>query len=142
MSKPPDVIDIEAARTASDYWDVLARIVPIAFVGGIVAVCVNLLRIMHEHTILRKLCTFIAVISIGCVSAGVAALGIELFVQTATPEIELLFGAIAGSSGQRIFDMYAKRLFGVHHFSGHRENVEPNQKTDTPNSNSNGKPMS
>ncbi len=101
------------ARTASDYWDILSRIVPIAVVGGVVAMVVNILRIAYERTWMRRLLALVSVVSVGCVSAGAAALGLKLFLLTPTPEVELLAGAIAGSSGQKIFDIYARKLFGL-----------------------------
>lgn len=105
----------QIARTAQDYWDVLSRIAPIAIVGGVVAMVVNLLRIAHERTWMRRLLATLSVVSVGCVSAGVAALGLQFFLQAPTPEVELLAGAIAGSSGQKIFDIYARKLFGLRH---------------------------
>lgn len=108
----PDEVG-QVSKSASQYWDVLARIVPITVVGGGVAVVVNLMSIAHERTWLRRLLSTVSVLSVGCVAAGVAALGLRLFMPAATPEIELLAGALAGSSGQKIFDIYARKLFGL-----------------------------
>ena len=53
------------ARTASDYWDILSRIVPIAVVGGVVAMVVNILRIAYERTWMRRLLALVSVVSVG-----------------------------------------------------------------------------
>lgn len=113
MAHVPSPNDLDAiVRTASDYWEVLYRIVPIAVVGGVVAMIVNIIRIAHERTWARRALATVSVVCVGCVSAAAAALGLKLFLPNPTPEIELLAGAIAGSSGQKIFDIYARKLFG------------------------------
>lgn len=115
--QPPEPEQIEVAkqsvRTAVDYWDVLHRLVPITIVGGLVGLVTNLIRIAHEKTWMRRVLVCCSVVSVACVSAGAAALGIELFLQPTSPEIELLAASIAGASGQKMFDIYSRRIFGI-----------------------------
>lgn len=111
MALDPETQDV--VKTACDYWVVLARITPVAIVGGFVAFVTNLLRIAHEPSWVGRVLTFISVVSIGCVAAAASALGIELFLIEPSVEIELLVASIAGSSGQKIFDIYAGKLFGL-----------------------------
>lgn len=101
-----------AISDADVYWRILARLLPIVFVGGLVAMIVNLTTILHERTWARRLCTCLTCIAVGCVAAGVAALGLSLFIARPSPELELVSAAVAGSGGQKIFDIYGQRLFG------------------------------
>lgn len=109
MTPPPD---LDSAKTAAEYWVVLRRIVPLIFVGGLVSLIINFMRIAHEPTWLGRICAGITTIAIGCIAAGTAALGIELFLHESTIELELMIAAIAGAGGQKIFDVYARRIFG------------------------------
>lgn len=106
-------IAADAARTAADYWTVIYRVVPLVLVGGFVSFVINLLKITHEPTWRGRLLLLASVISVGCVAAGVSALGLQLFMSNPTVEIELLAASIAGSSGQKVFDIYSKKLFGL-----------------------------
>lgn len=115
--QPPEIEQVtiitQTARSAVDYWEVLRRLVPIVIVGGSVGLCTNLAKIAHEKTWLRRLFMCVSVVSVGCVAAGASALGIELFIRNPSPEIELLVGACAGASGQKMFDIYSRRIFGL-----------------------------
>lgn len=132
MSNIPDPNELDAvARAASDYWEVLYRIVPIIVVGGAVAMVVNIIRIACERTWARRALAAVSVVCVGCVSAGAATLGLKLFMPSLSPEIELLAGAIAGSSGQKIFDIYAQKLFGFHSRISDSERVLPHDDQDS-----------
>lgn len=72
----------------------------------------NLSRIAKERVWARRIFMCLSVVSVGCMGAGVAALGLTMFITDPSVEMELLAGAIAGSSGQKIFDIYSRRLFG------------------------------
>jgi len=111
---PVDHKDVnEVVKTASDYWDILCRLTPISIVGGVVAMVINFAKIVHEHTWVARIVMLVSVVSVGCVGAGAAALGISLFVTNPSKELELLAGALAGASGQKVFDIYSRRLFGI-----------------------------
>lgn len=104
--------EIRAISDAAVYWDTLARLTPLALFGGVVAMILNLMRAVRCRKWLCRIILCLYVFCVGCISAMVAALGISLFVPRPTPEIELLAAAVAGSSGQKIFDIYAWRIFG------------------------------
>lgn len=105
-------VDGRHIKTAQEYWTLFNNLLPIAVAGGFSAMAVNLLRIAHERTWVSRLIMLFSVIAVGCVAACIGALGISLFVPAPSAEIELLVGALAGSSGQKIFDIYTTRLFG------------------------------
>ena len=113
MDPETDKAIAESAKTAADYWTVLHRIYPLMVVGGIVGLITNFMRIAHERSWRGKIFTFITVISVGFIAAGTTALGLELFIVSPTLEIELLCASVAGSTGQKMFDLYARRIFGL-----------------------------
>jgi hypothetical protein len=98
---------------AAVYWDILYRLIPIALVGGGVAMTINMQRVMSAPTWARRLGMCLYVAAVGCVAAGVAALGLSLFLRAPSQEMQILAGALAGSSGQKIFDIYSRKLFGL-----------------------------
>lgn len=113
--------------SADVYWQILQDLIPLSFVGGVVAVVLNLAKIFSEQTWVRRILSTMCVVAVGFVSAGVAALGLSLFIHSATPEIQIVSAAISGSAGQRIFDVYGRRLFGKHyvpHVELHKEDKE------------------
>ncbi|MDR2051133.1 MAG: hypothetical protein LBQ63_05105 [Deltaproteobacteria bacterium] len=103
-----------ALRDASIYWEVLHRLIPIAMVGGFVAMTINFRTILRAPTWARRLGLCVYVAAVGFIGAGVAALGLSLFIQSPSQETQILVAALAGSSGQKIFDIYARRIFGVY----------------------------
>lgn len=105
-------LDEQHIKTAETYWQLFNNLLPIAIAGGFSAMAVNLLRIAHEKTWVSRIIMLFSVIAVGCVAACIGALGISLFVPNPSAEVELLVGALAGSSGQKIFDIYTTRLFG------------------------------
>jgi hypothetical protein len=107
-----------ALRDAAVYWEVLYRLIPIALVGGFVAMIINFKSVMSAPTWARRLGLCVYVAAVGCIAAGVAALGLSLFVSGPSQELQILAGALAGSSGQKIFDVYARRIFGLYTRSG------------------------
>ena len=86
--EPQDVQN--AARTASDYWSVLHRVAPIAVVGGVVALVSNLSRIAKERVWARRIFMCLSVVSVGCMGAGVAALGLTMFITDPSVEMACL----------------------------------------------------
>ena len=112
--QPPDGENVkEVVKTAASYWEVLSRMIPVTIVGGLVGFATNLMRIAHEPTLWGRLLMCISVVSVGCVAAGASVLGTTLFLDNPTVEVELLIASIAGASGQKMFDIYARRIFGV-----------------------------
>jgi hypothetical protein len=114
LSADPEINKVvaESAKTAADYWSVLHRILPIAFVGGFVGLVTNLVRVAHEKTWTGKALACVSVVAVGCVAAGVSALGIGLFLTDAPIDIDLVVASIGGASGQKMLDIYARRIFG------------------------------
>lgn len=117
---------------ADVYWQILQDLIPLAFVGGTVSVVLNLAKILHEKTWVRRIISTICVVAVGFISAGVAALGLSLFIHSATPEIQIVSAAISGSAGQRIFDVYGRRIFGKHFIATtdlHEEHTEDKENS-------------
>ena len=102
----------QATKSAAGYWEIIMRVAPVSILGGIVAFLVNLNRITNEDTWKGRLLTFVSVIGVGLVVSGVAVLGLSLWFNSPTAEIDVVVGCIAGASGQKVFDIYSRRLFG------------------------------
>ena len=102
----------DGAKTAWDYIAALVRILPVMGVGGLVAVVTQSRVIVMQRTWTRRLLMCLSVLSVGCVSGGVAVLGLSLFFPYPTIEVDLVAAAVAGSTGQKIFDDYSHKLFG------------------------------
>lgn len=116
-----------ALSDADVYWQILRNVLPLSIVGGVVAMTVNLAKIFREKTWCRRLLSCLCVVSVGCVSAGVAGLGLGLFVHQVSPELQIVSSAIAGSWGQRVFDVYGRKLFGrnfVHRYDSDGDDKE------------------
>lgn len=108
--------DLRTAGVISDarvYWEILLNLWPLICIGGIVAVTTNMAKIKGGGSGYKIVWSLLSVASVGCVSAGVAALGLSLFVTRPSPELQMVSSAIAGSMGQRVFDFYGARLFGA-----------------------------
>lgn len=101
-----------ATRTACDYMTVLKHILPVMGVGGFVAFVMHLRQLTYAHTWARRIALCASIIGVGCVSGGVAVLGLSLFLPSPTVEFDLVAAAVAGSAGQKTFDIYGRRLFG------------------------------
>lgn len=99
-------------REAADYLTILIRIGPIIAVGGVVAVITHIHQIIEQSTVLKKILTGLSVLGVGCVSGGVVVLALPLLWGNPTPEMDILAAAIAGSAGQKGFDLIAKRFLG------------------------------
>jgi hypothetical protein len=129
MSLPPEPeqanVVIGTIRTAAEYWDLIHRIVPVAVVGGATAVIVNLVHIAREQTWICRIFMCLQVVGIGCVAAGASVLGLSFFVETPTMETQLLAASISGSSGQKIFEIYGRRLFGLQNTRGNDPPTRP-----------------
>lgn len=110
---------------ASTYWKILANLIPLSLVGGVVAMALNLSTILQERTWLRRILGCVCVVAVGCVSAGVAALGLSLFITRPSPELQIVSSAVAGSMGQRVFDIYGRRIFGPSYVHRDESSSEP-----------------
>lgn len=97
---------------AEIYWEILYNSIPLSIVGGLTAMIMNLNNIMSESSWLKRIAGAVCVVLVGGVAAGVAALGLGLFIASPKPEIQIVASAIAGSTGQRLFDIYGHKIFG------------------------------
>lgn len=104
--------DIASVKAASDYVEILIRIVPVMCVGGTVAVITQLRHIAEQRTWARRTLMCLSVLGVGCVSGGLAVLGLSLFLPTPTVEFDIVAAAVAGSAGQKTFDIYGYKIFG------------------------------
>lgn len=119
MSVNPEDIH-EAAKKAvqaTDYLDVLYRIGPIIAIGGIVAMITHLHQIVEQKTWLRRIFTALSVVGVGCVAGGIVVLALPLFWPNPSAEVDILASAVAGSAGQKGFDVIMEKIF-------HRVTVE------------------
>lgn len=97
---------------ASVYWGILKNLLPLTLVGGVTAMATNFSRILKKYTWGERLLTSVSVVGVGCVAAGVATLGLSLFLKQPTPELQIVASSVAGATGQKIFDVYGSKLLG------------------------------
>lgn len=97
---------------ASVYWGILKNLLPLTLVGGVTAMATNFSRILKKYTWGERVLTSVSVVGVGCVAAGVATLGLSLFLKQPTPELQIVASSVAGATGQKIFDVYAARILG------------------------------
>lgn len=113
MALPIDPEEVNNARTAADYIERLIQILPVMGVGGVVAVLTQGHRIFLQRTWPRRIFMCLSVVGVGFVSGGIAVLGLSLFLPAPTVEFDILAAAVAGSAGQKTFDIYSRKLFGI-----------------------------
>lgn len=101
-----------AISEASVYWGILQNLLPLTLVGGVTAMATNFSRILKKYTWGERALTSVSVVGVGCVAAGVAALGLSLFLKHPTPELQIVASSIAGATGQKVFDVYGSRILG------------------------------
>lgn len=97
---------------ASVYWGILKNLLPLTLVGGVTAMATNFSRILKKYTWGERVLTSVSVVGVGCVAAGVATLGLSLFLKQPTPELQIVASSVAGATGQKIFDVYGSKLLG------------------------------
>lgn len=118
------------------YLDVLWRIAPILAIGGLTAIVTHLNTIAQEQSSVRKFMAAVSVVGVGCAAGGCAVLGLSLFTNIHSAELDIVAGAVAGASGQKIFDIYATRIFGSpalpKHFSSSHSPLEEREPPSTP----------
>lgn len=119
-----DVMDEQGLHQAGEYVGVFWRTFPLVIIGGLMALALNFSKVMEMRPWIAKLYTLISVVVVGGAAAFVAVLCIPLFPEwfwvavPKTPESDMVIAAIAGSCGQKVFDVLAWRLFRVERRNG------------------------
>lgn len=92
-------------RTFAGYWAAIRDVLPLAFMGGVIAVMLHTAEIFATRPWLRALAVLISIFSVGVAAAFCAALALPLmpWAQGA----ELFVAAVAGAMGQKFFDLIA-----------------------------------
>lgn len=137
-------MDLEQLKTtgntiseASVYWGILKNLLPLTLVGGVTAMATNFSRILKKYTWGERLLNSVSVVGVGCVAAGVATLGLSLFLKQPTPELQIVASSVAGATGQKIFDAYGSKLLGRFYTEAKDANVDVSQ--DAPSSGHTGR---
>jgi hypothetical protein len=117
---------------ASVYWDILKNLLPLTLVGGVTAMATNFSRILKKYTWGERILTSVSVVGVGCVAAGVATLGLSLFLKQPTPELQIVASSVAGATGQKIFDVYGSRILGRFYTEAKDMNADVSQDAPSP----------
>jgi thiosulfate reductase cytochrome b subunit len=102
----------ESQRQAGQYWAVLSGLLPVFIIGGLVAMTTNLRKIYTLPSKQRMAVELIMTGMIGGVAALVAVALLPLMWDGSTPTMEIAIAALAGSYGQKTFDLLRLKLLG------------------------------
>lgn len=98
-------------RTFSEYWSAIRDVLPLALMGGVIAVMLHTAEIFATRPWLRAFAVLISIFSVGAAAAFCAALALPLmpWAQGA----ELFVAAVAGAMGQKFFDLIVDRCLPI-----------------------------
>jgi hypothetical protein len=101
---------IDPPRAASQYWAVLSGLLPVFIIGGLVAMITNLRKVHALPSKQRMAVELVMTGMIGGVAALVAVACLPLMWDGSTPTMEIAIAALAGSYGQKTFDLLRIKL--------------------------------
>jgi hypothetical protein len=99
-------------REAGEYWRALYNLLPVFVVGVMVAMTTNLRKIYALPSWQRIIAELILAGMIGGVAAMAAVALLPLVWDGTNPSVEIAIAALAGSYGQKTFDLLTKRIIG------------------------------
>ena len=99
-------------RQAAEYWAAIVAFLPVAVVGGVVAMVARLRKIKHAPDWKDRILDLIITGLVGAVVAVVTVMVAPLFYSGTSPSVELAIGAVAGSYGLKAFDLLMERILG------------------------------
>lgn len=96
---------IEPGGGRESYWLELLNLWPLIMIGGVMAVITNLRKLSELPTGKRVLIELFITVAIGMGAALVAVGVLPLFFENINPKVEIGVAGLAGSIGQKSFDM-------------------------------------
>lgn len=105
-------IEPGSGKEAGTYWLELLGLWPLIIIGGIMAVITNLRKLSEMPSKKRIPIELFITFVIGAGAALVAVGILPLVFGDISPKIEIGVAGLAGSFGQKSFDLIVKRLLG------------------------------
>ena len=101
-----------SSKDASEYWSTLAGLLPLAIIGAIVALITSARKLYEMPTKKRIATELLLTLCVGAAAALVAVGVVPLICGNIDPKIEIGIAGLAGSFGQKSFDIVLGRLTG------------------------------
>lgn len=106
MAEPHDM-----ERSFMEYWAAVREVLPLACLGGVIAVMLHTAEIFATRPWLRALAVLISIFSVGAAAAFCASLALP-FLPWAQGA-ELFVASVAGAMGQKFFDLIVDRYLPI-----------------------------
>lgn len=105
-------IEPVGGREASEYWAAAYNLLPVAIIGGLVAMATNLRKIYAMQGYKRRLAELGLTGLVGGLAAAMAVAILPLVFDGPSTNMEIAIAALAGSYGQKTFDMLTDKVLG------------------------------